>query len=934
MKRVATISAACVMLALSACVAAEGNALAVKGLRCEYRVNPVGIDVVKPRLSWVLHSDGRGRKQTACRVLTASSAEKLAADTGDLWDSGKVQSDRTIHVVYAGKPLTTGLRCWWKVMVWDEKGAASAWSTPATWSMGLLTAGDWGAQWIASAADTPASETGPTPATMLRKAFTVAGPVKRATVHVSGLGLYELHINGKRVGDQLLAPEFTDYEKRIQYQTVDVSKLLVAGENAVGAILADGWNGEYFFGMPMRQTQRPFGGHRGLIMRLDVELAGGKTQTVVTDTTWRTTKEGPIRSASLYDGDVCDARKAMPGWAKPGFDASRWHKAVVAKAIVGASLVWQRNEPIRVVKELKPVQLTEPKPGVFVFDVGQNMVGWCRLKVHGRQGTTVTLRHAEMLNADGTIYTANLRGAKQTDVYTKRTDAAEVYEPRFTYHGFRYVEVTGLEFKPWRYMPPYKPNIGDLTGRVFHSAAPDTGTFECSSDLINKIMHMIVWTQRGNMHSVPTDCPQRDERAGWMGDIQSFAQTAIFNMDMAGFFSKWVPDVRDAQMPDGRYANFSPMDFDRWKGGTPAWADAGLIVPWRVYQNYADTRMLAEHYASAKRWVDYVHSKNPNLVWDKSRGDSFNDWLNGDTLEKVGWPKTGGRVPPQVLATAFFAHSTEILSKMAAVLGRTDDATRYGRMARGIKAAFNKRFVRPDGTIEGNTQAGYALALRFNMLPDAMRSKAAAHMVREFKRYAGHMSTGIQTSHRLMLELTRTGYNDEAYRLVTLRSFPSWGFMIDQGATTIWERWDGYIKGRGFQKPLMNSFNHWALGAVGEWVWRNIVGLNPVESAPGWKHFVVEPRPGGGLTWARGKYESIRGTIVSGWRVEDGKFHLDVTVPANTTATVVLPTKGAAGVTVDGKPPLVRPLGLVSGKAAFIVQSGRYRFVSPLSQPK
>jgi len=931
-----TVAAACVALALWGRAAMAEGGVTVAELRCEYRVDPMGIDVVEPRLSWVIESARRGERQTAYRVLVAGSPEALEHDRGGLWDSGKVASDRTVHIVYEGRPLKSRMRCWWKVRVWGREGRPSAWTAPAKWSMGLLDPGDWQAQWIADARDSPCSEIGPMPATMLRKAFTVDGPVRRATVHVTGLGLYELHLNGRRVGEQLLAPEFTVYDSRVQYQTCDVTGLVEEGENAAGAFIADGWNGEYFFGMCLRQTQRPFGGRRALLMRLDIELADGRTQTVVTDSSWRSTRDGPMRSASLYDGEVYDARMEMPGWAEAGFDDRLWHPAVVADYMAGAKPVWQRNEPIRVVKELKAVKMTEPEPGVYVFDLGQNMVGWCRLRVRGREGTTVTLRHAEMLKGDGTIYTVNLRGATQTDVYTKRTGRDEFYEPRFTYHGFRYVEVTGKEYKPWRYMPPYKPRAGDLVGRVFHSASPDAGRFECSSELVNKIMRMIVWVQRGNMHSVPTDCPQRDERAGWMGDIQSFAQTAIFNMDMAGFFSKWLPDVRDSQMADGRYPNFAPMDFDRWKGGTPAWADAGTIVPWRVYQNYADTRMIEEHYASARRWVDYVHGKNPHLLWERSLGDAFNDWLNADTIVMEGWPKKGGSVPPRVLATAFFAHSAEIVSKMAAVIGRAGDAKKYAELSAGIKTAFNKRYVKPDGRIEGDTQAGYALALQFDLLPDELRPKAAKHMVGQFARYGGHMSTGIQTSHRLMLELTRNGYNDEAHRLLGLRTFPSWGFMLEQGATTIWERWDGYVKGRGFQKPMMNSFNHWALGSVGEWIWRCLVGISPDESGPGWKRFIVRPEPGGGITWARGEYKSIRGTIVSDWRVEDGRFRLDVTVPANTTAAVHMPARDMASVTVDGetatKAAAVRSLGMRDGRAAFEVGSGRYVFVSPMER--
>jgi alpha-L-rhamnosidase len=403
-------------------------------------------------------------------------------------------------------------------------------------------------------------------------------------------------------------------------------------------------------------------------------------------------------------------------------------------------------------------------------------------------------------------------------------------------------------------------------------------------------------------------------------------------MDMAGFFSKWVPDVRHSQADDGGYPNFAPMDLNRWKGGTPAWADAGTVVPWRMYQNYADTRMIEEHYDSARRWVDYVHGHNPDLVWENELGDAFNDWLNADTVVLEGWPKEGGEVPPPVLATAFFAHSAEIVSKMAAVTGRAEDAKRYRELVEGIKAAFNKKYVDAEGRIEGDTQAGYALALQFDLLPDDLRPAAAKRMVEKFGRYDGHLSTGIQTTHRLMLELTRNGYHDEAYRLLNLRTFPSWGFMVEQGATTIWERWDGYVKGRGFQKPMMNSFNHWALGSVGEWIWRCLVGISPDEAGPGWKRFTVRPEPGGGITWAKAEYKSIRGTIVSDWRVEGDRFRLSVTVPANTTAAVHLPASNSASVTVDGeaaaKTPHVRSLGMRDGRAIFEVGSGRYVFVS------
>jgi len=880
--------------------------LEVKKLRCEYLENPMGLDIAKPRLSWVLKSTDQGQKQTAYRIIVASGKSKLESSTGDLWDSKKVESDQTIHVVYGGKTLKPGTRCWWKVKVWDKNGQESKWSEAATWSMGLFDRKDWGnAKWIADPKDQAIQVSGPMPATMLRKSFNIVGEAERATVYVTGLGTYELRLNGNKVGDHLLAPEFTYYDYRIQYQTYDVTKMIKNGVNGVGAILATGWNGEHFFGMAINIMQNPFQGRRGFIMRLDVELKNGKTVTVVSDKTWKSTRESPVRAAGIYDGYEYDARLQWHRWDTGEFDDGLWRPVIIADYIENPKnhkgekaddprLVWQPNQPIRVMHRIKPETMTEPQRGVYIMDMKQNMVGWCNIQVHGRPGTEIRVRHGEMLKEDGTLYTANLRRALQTDRYTRSNDRHSALEPRFTYHGFRYVEITGRPNVPWRYEPGrriYTPNPKHVIGEVIYSGAPQAGEFECSNRQINRLMDNILWTQRGNMHSVPTDCPQRDERAGWMGDIQAFSQTAIFNMDMAAFFTKWIKDVRDSQLDDGRYPNFAPMDKERFAGGTPAWADAGTIIPWRMYQNYGDVRFLEEHYESARHWVEFVYSKNRHLCWDKHRGSSFNDWLNADKIKhkSESWPKKGAEVPHQLLATAFFAHSTEIVGKMAKVLGKTDDAKKYLDRAKAIKAAFNKRFVKPDGKLEGNTQAGYALALEFDLLPDNLRAKAAKHMVDGFKKYNGHMSTGIQTTHRLMKELTRNGYNEEAYRLVNLKTFPSWGFMMENGATTIWERWDGYVKGRGFQDPTMNSFNHVAFGSVGEWVWRYVVGLNPDESRPGWKHFTVAPKPGGGLTWARGEYESIRGTISSSWKIEVGKFRLEVVVPPNTTATVIMP---------------------------------------------
>jgi len=916
----------CVLAVLSLAglglVQPEGSSLSPASLRCEYLVNPGAIDARQPRLSWISDSSVRGARQTAYQILVSGTPEGLAANRGDLWDTGKVASDESIQIAYGGKALRSRQRCYWKIRVWDQAGKASAWSRPAQWAMGLLEQSDWSAKWIGD--KLPSVEN--VAATMLRRTFKLPANVKSATVYATALGLYELRINGRRVGDQLLAPEFTDYNARVQYQAYDVTPLLQQGDNTIGAILGDGWyaGGIGLAQIVIKKSRNIYGNHPRLLAQLEVELADGTIERIVTDASWKTTREGPIRSADLLDGEVYDARREMPGWDTAGFADGAWTAADVAEPIK-AQLTAQANEPIRVVKEIRPIALTEPKPGVFIFDLGQNMVGWCRLIVRGKAGETAMLRHAEALNDDGTVYTENLRAAKQTDRYTLRGNAPETFEPHFTYHGFRYVELSGVTGKPV---------IRDMMGRVFHSDMPESGAFASSDAMLNKLWENIRWTQRGNMHSIPTDCPQRDERLGWMGDILVFAQTGIFNFDMAAFFTKWMRDVRDAQADDGRYADFSPHPFGRNERftGVPGWGDAGVVVPWRVYQNYGDRKMLAEHFESARRWVEYVRTTNPDLLWRKGRGNDYGDWLNGDTLIQEGWPKQGAQVPKEIFATAMFAHSTDLLSRMAKVLGNDGEAKKYSALFADIKAAFNRAYVTPDGVIQGNTQAGYALALHFDLLPEQMRPLAVKHMVDGIAAYRNHMSTGFHSTYRMMLELTRWGQNDLAYRLISNRTFPSWGYTIENGATTIWERWDGYVKGRGFQDKGMNSFNHYAIGAVGEWINRVIVGINPDDDSPAYKHFILRPRPGGGLTWARGSYNSVRGFIESHWRLGGNGLMYAVAIPANTTATVFVPAKDAASVTEGGRPldksPGVEFLRFEDGAVVLNLQSGSYTFES------
>ncbi|MBP7934836.1 MAG: glycoside hydrolase family 78 protein [Phycisphaerae bacterium] len=943
MRSKAVLTCCGTLLLISGATAMAG--VRVAHLRTEYLTHPLGIDAVQPRLSWVLESDEREVRQAAYQILVAGAKDELGGDKGGLWDSGKVLSGDTAQIVYAGATLKSGQQVFWKVRVWTDGDLPSSWSEAGSWRMGPLEPAAWQAQWISAPGVLQGGDPPPAlPSPMFRKVFSLSKPMKQALVTVSSLGLYELRINGQRVGDALLTPEWTDFKKRVQYQTYDVTALLTGGRNVVGAMLGDGWYAGRI-GIshvdPAGPLRNFYGRRLHLAAQIVIEYQDGSSETVITDGAWKATTEGPIIKACILDGEVYDARKEMPGWDKDGYDDSGW-KPVEVQDRIGARLVAQPNEPVRVTEELEPVKITESQPGRWVVDFGQVLAGFCRAEFNAPAGTTITLRHAEVLNQDGSVYRDNLRmavyegdknlkwgkylGARQEDQYTSRGGAG-VFEPRFTYHGFRYVEITGL---------PSKEALVSIKARVFHSAPPVSGRFECSSPLLNKLMSNITWTLRDNLPSVPTDCPQRDERLGWMGDMLVFAQPACYLMDMAGFFTKWSADIRDAQAKDGRYPDFAPHPFDpdaRFSG-VPAWGDCGVVVPWRMYVNYGDKRILAEHFDSARRWVDWIHSNNPDLLWKSKRHNDYGDWLNGDTLDlaKFGFPKGGSEVPKETFATAFFQQSAAIVAKMATVIGKTEEAARYAKLAEDIRTAFIKAYVKEDGRIAGNTQSSYALALNLGLLPEDKRAAAVGYMIERVKAYKDHISTGFHTSIMLMNELTRAGRNDVAYMLINNRTIPSWGYTIEQGATTIWERWDGYVEGRGFQNAGMNSFCHYAIGSVGEWMYRTILGIHPDESHPGYRHFELRPVPGGGLAWAKGSYDSISGRIASEWKLDGGTLTLKVTVPANTTASLYLPAAVESGVTESGEPVGrargIKAVRMENGVLACELGSGTYTFVS------
>ncbi|MCX6903436.1 MAG: family 78 glycoside hydrolase catalytic domain [Verrucomicrobia bacterium] len=742
----------------------------------------------------------------------------------------------------------------------------------------------------------------------LRKAARLDKPITQARLYASALGVYEFTINGQRVGHDVFNPSWTDYNKRVQYHTYNITGLLRSGDNALGIILGDGWYAGYVgLGGPHR-----YGPQALALAQVEIEFTDGTRQTIVTDDSWKAAS-GPILQSDMLMGETYDARRELTGWNTPEFDDSKWPPAQ-AKPLAKSEpplLVAAPDGPVRSMLELKPRALTQPRPGHYVFDLGQNMVGWARLKVRGEAGTTVTLKFVEMLNPDGTIYTANLRGAKCTDCYTLKGGGEEIWEPRFTFHGFRYVELTGF---------PGQPGLEAVTGIVVYSDTLPVGKFECSNPLVNQLQSNITWGQRGNFLAVPTDCPQRDERLGWMGDAQVFIRTASYNMDVSRFFTKWCQDVEDAQRPDGAFTDVSP--FVCCGSGTAAWGDAGVICPWTIYRVYGDTRILERHYAAGAKWIDYLVGHSKGLL---RPAQGYGDWLSiqADT-------------PKDVLATAYFGLSASIMAKMAKVLGKEADYAKYEDLFRQIQAAFNKAYVADGVRIKGNTQTDYVVALAFDLLSPDKHPAAARRLVEGIAAKGDHLSTGFVGVGRLTPTLTHEGHVDVAYKLLLQETFPGWLYSVKNGATTIWERWDGWTKEKGFQDPGMNSFNHYSLGSVGEWLYGTVAGIDLDPEKPAYKHIIIHARPGGGFTYAKAEFQSIHGKIVSDWKIENGQFRQDIVIPANTTAEVFIPAASAEVVKEGGKPAAqaeaVKFVRVEDGAAVFAVGSGAYQFSSPAAR--
>jgi alpha-L-rhamnosidase len=1013
----------------------------VVDLRCEYRRNPLGIDEVQPRLSWrleALNAGARGLKQSAWQIIVASTENAAATGRGDLWDTGRVAGDQSIQVAYAGKPLASTARVYWRVKVWDQDGQASAWSDPAMWSMGLLRPDDWKARWIGKvetgdlqdpgspywnlktaswigpaaavdkgdvffrvsfdvprdrtlvdaiavlggdrggefyvngnrvgkidryvrptvvpiatalkpgknviavqttrAAHSPTAgligaiklsfdhgepmfvttgkdwkiATKPTPgwqqeefndapwgaakvtgaygsapwgqvgfseerrlaARMLRKEFQAGSGLKRATVYFSGLGTSELYLNGSKVEDAVLSPGLTDYDKRVFYVTYDVTRQVKSGANAIGAILG---NGRFYAPRGKEPTDtRSFGTPR-LLLQLDLEYADGRKQQIVSDETWKMTDKGPIRANNEFDGEEYDARMEIAGWASSGFKGDGWTPSETVPAPIG-KLAAQMAEPLRVTETIHPVKFWESKPGIYIYDMGQNMVGWCRLKVTGPAGTRVVLRHAETLNADGKLYVDNLRSALAADTYVlKGAQAEQLWEPRFTYHGFRFVEVSGY---------PGKPVLEALEGRVVHDAMEKTADFTSSSSLLNQLHKNIYWGVRGNYRSIPTDCPQRDERQGWMGDrsVVSWGESYLF--DVAAFYSKWTQDIEDSQGPEGSIPDVVPTYWVRYNDGV-TWPSTFLLAPNMLYHQYGDARVIQKHYPALRVWVQYMENFLKDDLMPKN---TYGDWCVPPESPELIHSKDKARVTDTTLiSTAYFYKVLQVMSQDAKIAGKAADAAEYDALSARVKAAFIKKFFKPDSNqFDNGTQTSYVLPLAFGMVPDGRKEQVVAHLKKKIEvETDDHVGVGLIGAQWLMRTLTENGQGDLAFKIVTQTTYPGWGYMISKGATTVWELWNGDTA-----DPAMNSGNHvMQIGDLNVWLYEYLAGIRSDSEAVGFKKIIIRPYPVKGLDSVSASHESPYGRIASKWVRRNGGIDLEVTIPPNTSATVYVPGK-------------------------------------------
>ena len=897
-------------------------------------INPLGFHDQTPTFSWILPDDVK--RQTAYHIEVTQAGALL-------WDSGWVETEQSVFVPYGGKPLSSRDQLEWRVRYRDEKGRTSGWSRPTRVELGLLSANDWKAKWIRPtdpavapvtdfklikafyrsvehpelgrdvtellrakvdgaklSVDVTNTELGGDPVpdqvkelvvtyqangkestvvagenskgvfppsdtrervAFLRRAFTIEKQIARARLYVTARGFFELHLNGNRVGNDHFANGWTSYKNRLDTLTYDVTSQLQAGNNRFLATLGKGW---YAGRIGWKKQNGYYGKNPELLLQLEITHADGSVETLVSDENWQGTWQGPIISSSIYDGETYDARRKMSGWGP-----------VTANADLGPErLIPKPFAPVRETQDLTVKEITEPVPGHYVFDLGQNMVGWARVNIPVKKDETVTIHFAEMLNADGTLYTKNYRSAKSTDTYTAAQTGTIEWQPHFTFHGFRYVELSGLPADA-------KPQKDWVTGVVLHSDLRQIGEFASSHAKLNHLQSNIIWGQRGNFVDIPTDCPQRDERLGWTGDAQVFCPTSMFNYDCHGFWKSWLGSMRDDQMPDGRIPHVIPDVLN--SGGSPGWMDAATIIPWAVYVRTGDTEMLSQNFQMMEKLVGYYRSKSTNGLIPKIT--AYGDWLQPYSSNNRG------DTPAPLIGTAFYAHSAQLLADSARVLKRQDDVKRYAAEADTVKKAFASHYFDADGKLQNapETQTAYLLAIAFDLISPEMKKKATEHLIRLIHDAGDHLRTGFLGTPYIVSILDRRGHSDLALELLFKETYPSWFFSINQGATTMWERWNSYSRKEGFGNAGMNSFNHYAYGAIGQWIYERLAGLAPDPDTPGYKHMFIRPLIAPQLDWAHAELQTPYGKAASGWKKQDGKIEMDVIIPPNTTATIEFP---------------------------------------------
>ncbi len=885
--------------------------LSVKNPTVEYRKNPVGLDETLPRFSWISEAGGRRNvTQAYYEIRVGTNAEALVKGKQILWTSGRTKSDASVLVAYGGPKLQPSTRYFWQVRVWDQTGQVALWSEMSHWQTGLMDASNWRAKWIGLNYKEDSLKW---PSPMLRREFSAKRRVKMATAYITSKGLYEAEINGKRVGDAYLTPGWTAYQHRIQYQAYDVTNLLQSGDNAVGVTLGSGWFRSYIAWNGNRES---YGKELALLFQLDIEYSDGSHELIVSDENWKFSM-GPILDSEIYHGETMDARLNKNGWSTVGYNDSDW-KPVAIKEAGNAQIVATYNEPIRKQERFAPKRIFTTPKGERVIDFGQNLVGWVEVKVTGPAGSKVTLLHAEVLDKAGNFYIENLRSAKQQCSYTLAgTGQEEFFEPHFTFQGFRYIRVVDY---------PGEFTEANFTAVALYSDMPKTGNFTCSNPLVNQLQSNIQWGQRGNFLDVPTDCPQRDERLGWTGDAQAFARTATFNHNVHGFYYKWLKDLALDQRPDGSVPFVIPNVLGENSCGSTGWADAATIIPWDSYLAYGDRRILEAQYPSMKAWVDYMTAQSKDDLWNT--GFHFGDWLfYSENNDNIG---NSAVTYKPLLQQCFWAHSTQLLINAANVLGKREDVMAYTRLLDRIKSAFGREYMTPNGGLMSATQTAYVLALNFDMMPQGLRAQAANRLVENIRRYGTHHTTGFLGTPYICHVLTRFGYADVAYELFLREKYPSWLYPVTMGATTIWERWDGIKPDSTFEEASMNSFNHYAYGAIGDWMYRAVAGIDTETGSSGYKRITVKPHIQKGLSEAKAEYLTPYGNLVSHWKVDNGQTTLIVEVPANTTATIYLPTQNPDTVTENGQPLSAGGFTIGSMSGGYLplsnVGSGRYEF--------